>query len=159
MELIELDSRETYALACWRGVILYHWRGQAPLEGARELHARVAARREADPSASVLTFGFVDAGTKPPSSEVRRALADGMNEGRGLVRASAVVIPGDGVSASMARGVATGLTALARPTFPHRFFGTVELAATWLSTVVLEYDPDSLTTALGTLMDTPPRRG
>lgn len=127
-----LESTDDHAIAKWRSVGLYVWRGTTTVRAARELARTIGLAREADPRGPGVLLGVVEAGTPPPSSEARAALAESLESGAGYVRASALVFEGEGFQASMVRAVATGLALLARTDFPHQVFADVASASDWL---------------------------
>src|SRR5262249_33324306 len=65
---------------------------------------------------------IVEARTPMPNAQARDALAAFLKEASGYIRASAVIFEGNSFRASAVRGVATGLTLLAKQPFPHKFF-------------------------------------
>jgi hypothetical protein len=150
-----LESAHDFAVGRWRRVALYHWRGETTVAAARLLQRAVSDLCTAPDDAPVLVFGLVSEGAPPPSTEVRGALADGMRAGSGRVRASAVVMEGRGFRASVGRGIATGLTLLARPSFPHRVHADVGEAAGWLASLAPAYEAEDLAAALEALRRAP----
>jgi hypothetical protein len=67
-----------------------------------------------------------------PNDEERKALSVLLGSLSGKLKRSAVAHEGTGFRAAAVRGVATGLTLLARIPFPHRTFEGMEPAVTWL---------------------------
>ena len=63
----------------------------------------------------------------------RTAVADMLAGGRKYICCSVVVFDGVGFRAAAIRGVVTGLTLLARPSFPHHVFAAVPLATAFLA--------------------------
>ena len=79
-----------------------------------------------------------------PSTDVRTALAGMLRDVSGLVKCSALVQEGTGFRAAAVRGVVTGLTLLARQSFPHHVFGSVGEAAGWMTTTLLPPDESAV---------------
>jgi uncharacterized protein (DUF2267 family) len=67
-----------------------------------------------------------------PNDEERKALSVLLSSLSGKVKRSAVAHEGTGFRAAAVRGVATGLTLLARVPFPHRTFEGMEPAVAWM---------------------------
>mgnify|MGYP000374441796 CR=1 FL=1 len=104
-----------------------------PDDAATRLEALLGSRLSrgaADRDHHALSESFHRA--PPPDAEARDALAEVLGGGAGFVDSSALVCEGSGFRASMVRGIATGLTLIARPPFPHKVFPDVAAAAGWL---------------------------
>lgn len=106
-----------YAVGTWRNVLVVDWRESTTGPGARDAHLRL--QRLANTYRSgVFYLALVSEHASPPDSEARQALADMLRSASAYVIASSVVFDGAGLRGAFVRGVATGLTMLARPSFP-----------------------------------------
>jgi hypothetical protein len=89
----------------------------------------------------------LEAAAKMPSAESRAGLADFMHGYRDRFRASALAFEGTGFRAASIRAVVTGLSALARHSFPHAVFASVPEALAWPPMAPLESGTDAVAMA------------
>lgn len=132
------QSTPDHAFGYVPGAVLYVWRGVITVEAVRSLAETMEVARGDSDGIPGLLLGVVEAGTPPPASDVRKAMAELLREGKGFVQASALAFEGEGFAASMVRAVATGLALLARQPFPHQVFATVSSAVESLEGSVAE---------------------
>lgn len=112
------------------GAVLHVWR-QNTITGASHLHQAInLASDQAGGPVPVLIV--VEPDTPPPTADVRREIASVMQQVDGQVRMSALAFEGSGFGAAMARSVVTGLSLLARHSYPYKVFATVEHALLWM---------------------------
>ncbi len=131
-ELVITATTPDHAFGYLGNVILYMWRRNTTLEGVRALND-VASVLKAAASSRVLACGAVEAGAPMPPADIRAEMSRMMaHTWASIVVASALTFEGTGFQASAVRGVATGLALIARSPFPHKVFGSVSEAATWL---------------------------
>jgi hypothetical protein len=128
-----LDATPDHALGYAPGVVLYIWRGPTTVAATEILREAMGAVRHGSEGTPKLLLGVVEAGTPPPETVVRKALAEVLGLGNDFICASALAFEGQGFQASMVRAVATGLSLLARTTYPHQVFREVESASEWLA--------------------------
>ena len=69
------------------------------------------------------------------SDEGRRYFASVFPTFKGKLAASTVVIEGDGFWVAAARALVAGLTFITKQPFPHKSFGSVAEAATWMGQI------------------------
>ena len=125
-----LESTEDHAIGSWRGAVLYVWRKRTTMPAIATLEGHI--RRHAAGSDPAVIFGFVDSQAVPPSAPERDAIA-ALLKIPGSIVASAVTFQGVGFQAAMIRFVATALTMLSRPAYPHRAFGSPTEGASFLN--------------------------
>jgi hypothetical protein len=118
-------------IGTWDDFFLLVWRRETTLDAIA--HANDLVRRfRGQRAAGIGLFTVIAEGAPRPSADARRALAKMLESGEGQVLASVVVFEGDGFRAAAVRAVVTGLTLLARSSFPHRVFESRRDAARWL---------------------------
>jgi RNA polymerase sigma-70 factor (ECF subfamily) len=76
-------------------------------------------------------FAVVEALSRPPNLVARQKIVALLEKHSGHIRVYATAIQGD--SAWIVRPIMTGLSFLARPSFPMQYFNGVPLAARWLA--------------------------
>jgi hypothetical protein len=150
-----LEVSRDHAFGALPGVVFYVWRGATTVAAARGIMTHVARIHAEHPTIPCVLMGVVEAGTPPPDSDARKALGESMQKGSAHLRASALAFEGEGFQASMVRAVATGLSLLARTSYPHQVFAGVDQAAGWLSQQVPEHDAATLIAGLQQLRSAP----
>ncbi len=122
-----LHDDEQLAAAHYRHVFLTMYRAAITLEIlllAESYHDRV---RDLYDTTSVVSC--TEHGLSLPSPEVRAHSAQLIRKNGARIHSSVVLVPGEGFWPSAARGVLTGIFALARQPFPMRVFGDATSAA------------------------------
>ncbi len=74
---------------------------------------------------------IVEADAEMPSTAARSAVADLLRRAT-YVRRSALIQEGSGFRAAAVRGVVTGMTLLAKQSFPHQVFDSTRSAIPWM---------------------------
>jgi hypothetical protein len=125
---VDLDLN--HVAAVWRNMFVVYWLGETN-PGAVARVTQHLQRLAAQFGTGIGLMQVVGATTGPPSSEAREALAKMLKGGSAYIVCSSLVVPGVGFRMAAARALATGLIMLARPSFPHEVYSTVEEAAIW----------------------------
>jgi hypothetical protein len=121
---------DDYCMATWQRVFNDIWRVNTTVDGVRHLQSGFdALARETSGGLGLLTV--VEAKAPLPPADARKALARFLSSASPRIKLSAVVFEGDGFRAAGVRGVVTGLTLMARPSYPHKIFSTVLGACQW----------------------------
>jgi hypothetical protein len=113
------EQCSTHAMASWDSVFVVIFRTDTTAEAIRTLRRESAKLARANPK-GIFLLTIVQQGAPAPAQAERNALADYLRSAAGYIRGSAVIIEGQGFRSAMVRGVATGLTMLARQPFPHQ---------------------------------------
>jgi hypothetical protein len=116
-----LHVTENEAFGSLDDIYVLLWRAETTLEGMQALELEYPKFLRSRPDGIGL-LTIVDVGTPMPASPVRKAIAAFLQAQGGRIKASAVLFDGNSLRASAVRSVATGLTLLAKPPFPHKFF-------------------------------------
>ncbi len=101
--------------------------------GASAVNASIAAHRAAIAARpeGVVSIVLIDATTKFPSEEMRRAGVAARKQTNGHVTALATVIAGEGFWASTIRGVLTAINSLSGSSYPTKVFRDPLEGVTW----------------------------
>lgn len=75
---------------------------------------------------------IIEPRAQQPDAAARDALAALMHEGSKWIQVSALVFEGTGFIAATIRGIVTGISMLARQSFPHRVFDSVSEASSFI---------------------------
>ena len=127
-----------FRIVQWRNVLFTHWSAPVSLEGldaSGEGSFDLATRYP-----KVMVFNVVAYGLQIPRSDARRRASEVLASTSGHVAAAVTVLPGEGFWASTARAAVATITLLSRVGHPHKVFGTVEDAATFVLPHVLPKD-------------------
>jgi hypothetical protein len=118
------------AVGAAKDVFIVMWRDRTTIDGAtavsQALHEFCQCRLR---ELAVVTI--VEAAAKMPDPGTRQPLAQLLRSASNHVLISTLVFEGDGFLAASVRGVAVGLSLLARQPYPHRVFKDVREAAVW----------------------------
>jgi hypothetical protein len=147
-----IESTRDHAIGALRDVVLLVWRRDTSLAGTQAFdRAAHDLARALGTRVGLLTV--VEAEAPIPSSAAREALSSAMKSCSDVLIASAVTFEGEGFRASAVRGVATALSLMAKPPYPHKTFATVHDAAQWLSSRMhgAQLPPDILESAVAQL--------
>src|SRR5438445_187344 len=127
-----IESTRDHAIGAFRDVLFLVWRRDTSLAASRAFdRAAHDLARVVGTQIGLLTV--VEAEAPIPTSAAREALSSTMKSCSDVLIASAVTFEGEGFRASAVRGVATALSLMAKPPYPHKTFATVRDAARWLS--------------------------
>lgn len=110
---------DDHVLASWQRIFAVVWRQRTTLEGAENLR-RECSKFAARHAGGIGLLTIVAAEAPMPPSPVRHAVAEFLAEGGAYIKCSSVLMEGTGFRAAAVRSVVTGLTMLARQTYPHR---------------------------------------
>jgi hypothetical protein len=100
-------------------VFIVEWRVNTTLEGCRALRTECERFGKAQRS-GVGLLTVIHARAPAPEATERLSIADFLRAGSSYIKASAVVVEGQGFRAALVRGVVTGLTMLAKQAYPHK---------------------------------------
>lgn len=115
--IVERDHN--YILASWQQIFAVVWRSDTTLDGARALQRECSKFATWHPRGIGL-LTIVSEKAPMPASPVRQAVASFLTQGSSYIKCSAVLMEGTGFRAAAVRSVVTGLTMLAKQTYPHR---------------------------------------
>lgn len=150
-QVLQLDRDE--ALFTWNNVVVVAWRGECTSPGVTRFERAALSTLVRWPRGVVL-LGVIEPGAIPPSQEMRSIIAASNDRmaSKGAV-AFAAVFSGAGFFGSVVRGVVTGLTMLARRSYPFRVFPGHQDAAQWFATLLepvgIEFSVDECSAAVG----------
>jgi hypothetical protein len=122
---------DDYALGRYRDLFVLIWRHETTIEGCRTFRDELFRFAEGRPQGIGLLTIVEETAPMPPG-ESRQSIASTLRDASDHIHASAVVFEGAGFRAAAVRSVVVGLTMLARQKFPHRVFGNLSDAATWM---------------------------
>lgn len=133
-QLLQLDPDQ--ALFTWNNVVVVAWRGECTAPGVTRFERAALSTLLRWPQGVVL-LGVIEPGATPPSQEMRSVIAASNDRmaSKGAL-AFAAVFSGAGFFGSAVRGVVTGLTLLARRTYPFRVFPGHQEAVQWFGTLL-----------------------
>lgn len=126
-QLVHADK--DYALGSLGPIYIVVWRNETTLAGAQHLASGFGEFRRPGVAHGLVTI--VEPGAPLPDSDARETIAKFLRAASDHLVVSAVVFEGEGFRGAAVRGVVTGLTMLARQSYPHRVFGTIDEAAPW----------------------------
>jgi hypothetical protein len=127
--LIRVD--DDYALGSHRNLFVLIWRRETTIDGCRAFRDELFRFAEDRPQGIGLLTIVEEMAPMPPT-ESRQSIASTLRDASDHIHASAVVFEGAGFRAAAVRSVVVGLTMLARQKFPHKVFGKLSDAATWM---------------------------
>ena len=122
---------DDYALAVYRDLFVLIWRHETTVQGCRSFRDELFRFAENRPQGIGLLTIVEETAPMPPV-ESRQSIASTLRDASGHIVASAVVFEGAGFRAAAVRSVVVGLTMLARQKFPHKVFGNLSDAASWM---------------------------
>jgi hypothetical protein len=114
-----------YALATWQQIFAVIWRKETTLHGAIHLRSACTEFASRNPRGIGL-LTIIEPNAPLPPSEIRKSIADFLQEGSSFIKCSTVIFEGTGFRAAAVRSVVTGLTLMAHQAFPHRVCHLVE---------------------------------
>lgn len=118
-----------------RNVVIVLWRGETTLAGVKQLRQVMRDVTEEYP-AGIGLIQVVEPNAPPPDTTARKAIAGLLSSQREHLMGSALVFEEDGFKMAAVRAIVSGISALARPGYPHVVFSNVLKAADWLSTLL-----------------------
>lgn len=143
---------DDHVLASWQRIFAVVWRHRTTLEGVENLR-RECSKFAARHAQGIGLLTVVAAEAPMPSSPVRQAVAQFLTEGGAYIKCSSVLMEGTGFRAAAVRSVVTGLTLLARQTYPHRVCGVADSVAMLSQTLSKTCSPPINPTALRNAID------
>lgn len=114
-----VESRPNHVIATWQSILAIVWRGETTLDGVANLRSTCGELASTHPHGIGL-LTIIGASAPAPAPAVRKALAQLLTDGSAFIKCSAILIEGAGFRASTVRSVVTGLTLLAKQSYPHR---------------------------------------
>jgi hypothetical protein len=126
-----LRNQADFAIAVYRDVFVLVWRHDTTMEGCAAVRHDLFEMAQTRPKGLALITIVEELAPMPPA-ESRQELAKILTDASDHIRASAVVFEGTGFRAAAVRSVVVGLTMLARQKFPHKVFGNLPDAASWM---------------------------
>lgn len=126
------DVEKDHLMVTWKNVVVAIYKHETTVAGVASVKRVYNTCAAAHPG-GVFLITIVEQGAPMPPSEVRDLLANFLEVGSGKTLMSAVVHEGSGFRAAAVRSVVTGLAMLARLSYPHQVFGSVEVAARWFA--------------------------
>ena len=130
-QTVLLAQEADFALGSWGDLFFILWKKNTTLEGAKAVRTHLLEFTRARP-AGVGLLTIVEANAPVPAADVRKALAAVLADFSRSIKASAVIFEGQGFSAAAVRSVVTGLTLIARQSYPHKVFGSLAEASAWM---------------------------
>jgi hypothetical protein len=121
-----------HALAHFDDVFVVIWRVLTTVEGSRDIERECTKFVSARPG-GIGILVIVEPGALMPEAPARKAVAEFLRASSSFLHACVVVFEGDSLHASAVRSVATGLSMLARPAYPKKFFLDARKATEFLS--------------------------
>lgn len=124
-------SSRDLIVGCSGNLLLVVWRNETTCEGVeicREHLVDVCSGRGCEFAIMIV----VEKRAQLPESAARDALASLMHDASKWIQVSALVFEGTGFIAAAIRGVVTGISMLARQSFPHRVFDSVSDASVFI---------------------------
>ncbi len=127
-----LHSDPDQSLATWNDILVLIWHVNTTKQGVDRLDSTCSAFAKTRPNGVALVT-IVEENAPMPPAEARDAMATFLGRQSAVVKASAVIYEGSGFRAAAVRSVVAGLTLMARQTYPHKVFATVDEGITWLA--------------------------
>ena len=128
---LDIVVTHTHAMSSYRNVGIVLWRGETTLLGVkqlRELMHRLTERH----TVGIGLLQIVESSAPPPDAVARKAIADLLASQREYLRCSALVFEEGGFKMAAVRAIVSGISALARPGYPHIVFSGAADAASWI---------------------------
>lgn len=149
-----------HAVGTTANIGLAIWRGETTVEGVQDM-----ARALEDLHVSYPRIGLiqvVERNAPPPSATSRKAIAELLAGMSDSLASSALVFEETGFKMAAVRAIVSGITAIARPPYPHIIFSMAESAADWTckmaSSRALTLESDVILEALQSLRQELDRR-
>lgn len=131
-DLAVVCATTDHVMAHFADIFVIVWRNHTTMIGAREGQQAIAKFGLTRPEGIGLVT-IVEADAPLPPAPVREAVAELLRASSPHLRGSAVILEGNSIRAAAARGVATGMSLIARQTYPHKFFNDEDDALKWLA--------------------------
>ncbi len=125
-----LHSDEDMSLIEWGCFVIACWHAETTINKVRRLRSQLPRLGALHPT-GIGVMQLVPPAARPPGSAARSELGAMLRESGDWVRCSSVVVIGEGFRMAGARAFVATVAQLARPSFPHRVFSSVEQAASW----------------------------
>jgi hypothetical protein len=122
---------ETHAMGVHCNVAMALWRGETTLAGIHDLGKLLRAVRLRHPGGIGL-LQVVEPNAPPPDARARNAIASLLAGEREALSCSALVFEEAGFKMAAVRAIVSGITALARPGYPHVVFADVVKGVHWM---------------------------
>jgi hypothetical protein len=113
-------------------VFVVVWKREVSVAAAKSIQFALRDFAAGSPEGHVALLTIVEEAAPMPSADSRTALANILRFNAEELICSAVAMRGSGFRAATVRGVATGLSLLARQPFPHRVFASIEQSSAWV---------------------------
>ena len=136
-----LCSDESHCTGTWGRFFMVVWKGSTTVEAARAIQYGLRDFAAGHGGQRVVLITVVEASAPLPNADARTALSNILRFCADDVLCSGVAMEGDGFRAAAVRGVATGLSLVARQPFPHQVFASVGQAAAWVTRHVNKQSP------------------
>lgn len=120
------------SLATWGDAFLLIWHHNTTVTGVSTLERTLNAFAAERPNGIGLITVVEESAPMPPS-DARDVLAQFLERASSHIKVSSVAFEGSGFRAAAVRSVVAGLTMVARQSYPHKVFATVEEAMTWMA--------------------------
>ncbi len=129
--LVVYHSNRDLIVGSAENLLLVVWRNTTTREGI-EICREHLIERCSGRGCEFALMTVVERGAQLPDAAARADLATLMHEGSKWIQVSALVFEGGGFIAAGIRGVVTGISMLARQSFPHRVFDSVSDASRFI---------------------------
>jgi hypothetical protein len=136
-----LTHDEDHLTATWGPVYLTVWKKEVRVDAARAIQFALRDFAASTPGGRVACLTVIEEGAPLPSADARTALANMFRFWTDDLICSGVAMMGTGFRAAAVRGVATGLSLIARQPFPHRTWASIPLAASWICSLMKNESP------------------
>jgi hypothetical protein len=123
---------DSYAIAAWKGLVVWVVDGHTPLEELERLRVVVRDWMRERGSAKNVSLVVIHANSTTMSGEERRTVAKIVEDTKSSRIASANVVVSSGVVAALHRSILTGLSLLVPPPHPVKVFANVSPAIRFL---------------------------
>lgn len=120
------------SLATWEDTFILIWHRNTTVSGVTTLERSLNEFAPTRPKGIGLVTVVEESAPMPPS-DARDALAQFLERASSHIKVSAVAFEGSGFRAAAVRSVVAGLTMVARQSYPHKVFASVEEGAAWMS--------------------------
>lgn len=125
-------SSPDQSLATWQDAFILIWHHNTTVAGVMALERAVEEFAETRPNGIGLVTIVEESAPMPPG-DAREALAKFLERASHCIKVSAVAFEGTGFRAAAVRSVVAGLTMVARQSYPHKVFATVEEGMAWMA--------------------------
>ncbi len=131
LKIKSIDS--AHVVATETSILFCLWRTVTTRAAVAEL-SRIAHELVEQSPRGISMLTVVEADADMPDSTIRDELAKLFKALAKSVICSGLVFEGQGFKAATVRGITTGINLVARQPFPHKVFGNVPEAASWMAT-------------------------